>query len=324
MRRAQSRAQPGLIVWMTRLSVAIVIAALLLPLIFIVLINSQDQRSFVISAQSSYVTLTFGDAQPDWRLPDALICEPVEIPRLDASDICGAAFRPRGAPGEVLVSWYAGETISLTLDKQSRLRIASLGDSANIPTGGYIITSPDFWDKTGTMLFHARVTLGQTLSAGTRAYLWSGDWQARETGASTFFFRPGTEIVKQGELTAGTRVSIVDTGGATVMSNGHIARRQSLETMDIAYITDFANSAVSAHYFGVLEPILTRPDWVDVTLTSPALIALAAIFPLLASLGLFLIDTLRRTQPRSRPESEGVNFRQWFLHRTIREARRRK
>lgn len=314
----------SLSIWMTRLSVLTVIAALSLPLVFIVILSNQNERSFVVSAKTSFLSLTFGETQPDWRLPEVLVCEPVDIPRRNAPDACGAAFAPVGSWHELLVSWSSGETVTLASDQDGRLRITALGENSTIPNGGHIVTKQNFWAETGTLLFHAEVTLGQTLASGTRFYLWSGEWQAREAGAANYFFRTRTEIVKEGTLTAGTKAKIQRHDGTTTLSHGHIGQRQTDGLIDISLVTEASDSALSVQYFGVEEPILTQPDWVDVTLKSPVLIAIAAIFPLLASLGLFLTDALHRSEASPQTKTRASKYRRWNIRRTIRSSRRQR
>ncbi|WP_425037416.1 hypothetical protein [Primorskyibacter sp. S187A] len=309
----------------------LVLLALILPLIFTALLSVANQRSYLIEAQTSYLELEFTAQQPDWRLADALVCAPVAIPRLGATDPCGAAAAPEGPRGEVLPEWGAGDVLRLTIDPDGSLRITALSETETLARRGFVLVSPEGWDRSGALLLRAFVTLGQPLASGaTRNYLWSGTWQAREAGRPAFLFGTATEAVKDGTFAAGTRVKILQMDEARdlvpAVSFGHVAKRSDKPVMDVSLVSEFSDARLSIEYDGVPQPVISKPSWVDITLKSPLLIAIATIFPILTSLGLVLKDMLRRfaTDAEGNPAPQTRRPPSWHTRKVLRGLRRRR
>jgi hypothetical protein len=309
--------------WLPSLANLSVILTLAVPILFTFLVNFSSSRSFLIEARTGELELTFGNGANEWRLPDATLCLPAAMPQDEPSAFCDAGSFADGPPAERLIYWRENEKVKVQIMPDGALIIRSLAGTKDIPAGGYLFVSPGIWNESSTLLFLAKTTLGSDIASGTRHYLWSGSWEAREASAATFLFRSETEVVKSGTFAAGARVSVVN-GENDIVSYGHIARRSSDGPMDVTMLSDFDDSSLSIRYYGVQGQVLVRPDWVDVATNSPLLLAIAALFPLLASMALFLSDVLVRSATGLSQESENVSNSNWQIRRLIRSNARRR
>lgn len=59
-------------------------------------------------------------------------------------------------------------------------------------------------------------------------------------------------------------------------------------------ISLLGDTALSVRHFGLRDPVIIRPDWIDVAISSPLLLAMAALFSVLASVGQVLMLGFRR------------------------------
>ena len=274
----------------------LVLVSIALPLAFLIVINVGAKRSFLIEARTSEIILKFGQGPNRWRLPTATLCRPVDIPRPVGDDVCGVAFAPDGQASEWIIDWVNGDTALIRIQPDGVLEIASEGGTHDIPPGGHLIVDPNLWTEVGTLLFQAEATLGADLATGTRHYLWSGNWEAREAGLATNWIRSQTEVVKSGYLSAGATVDVM-IGDASALIYGHIARRDDDGPMDVMMLSEFADTSLLVRHYGVGQAVRIKPDWVDIAISSPLLIALAAFFPVLGGLGFFLFEIERHLAP---------------------------
>ena len=216
------------------------IATLIVLGLGMVLVLTATERSFLVEARTGRIDLTFGQGPNGWRLPNAVLCRPVAIPRRSAADVCGTAAEPEGSSREWLIDWAENDKVSLRSEPDGTLVITSGSGTRDIPAGGRLIVSPSIWDEAGTLLFQAKATIGADLASGTRSYLWSGRWEAREAGSAMFLFRSEAEVVKSGKLASGTKINVVQADGSAALSFGHIARRSDDGPMDVAMVLQFA------------------------------------------------------------------------------------
>jgi len=288
---------------------ALMILMLVLTALMVAALVFGSSRSFLVEARTASLTLTFGTASgPDgtprpagdeWRLTGALACRPAPLPRRGATDPCGAAYAPQGAPGEHILDWAPGTTIRLRNDADGRLTIEIRAGMAarGYPDGTLLILEPAAQRRLGALTFHAAATLGEDMAAGARFYLTGGRWEAREAGRVTSMFRGGvTEIIKTGDFATGARARILKDGEPAQVS-GQVVPAPGGGPMEVTIISEAGDTALGVRHFGVRDEVVIKPDWVDIAVDSPLLLALAAIFSLLAAAKQALVDTTRKDDP---------------------------
>lgn len=280
-----------------RIGLWISATALMLLIVFLALLLFGSSRSFLVEAQTDGLQIEFSEGSNAWRLPSAVLCMPLNAPTLRPDPECGWAAVADGPADEKLVTWADGTIVEVNAERDGGLRIVALnGNTAALPMNAMYIMSHDAWQKTGALTFRAYTTIGQDITAGSRHFLRSGRWEAREVGWVTSFLRSVTEVVKTGELSTGAKVMVTITG-EPALSYGHITlgNGSSDESvgLDVTMISQLGDTALSVRHFGLRDPVVIRPDWIDIAISSPLLLAMAALFSVLASAGQVLMFGFR-------------------------------
>ena len=266
------------------------VLALIFVTIFLALIVFGSSRSFLVEAQTDGVQISFGDGQNLWRLPNAILCVPLDAPSLKPDAVCGQASAPEGQAREWLLDWSDNAVINLHARDDGGLEVNIIEPgSSTLPERGMLILSKSAWRGAGALTFQASVTVGQDMQTGADKFLRDGRWEAREAGIVTSFFRSLTEVVKSGDLSTGSKV-VVLSNGKPAKVYGHVipAREGGLA---VTMISEFGNTALSVRHFGLDDPVLIEPDWIDVAISSPLLLAMAVLFSVLASVSQILSDS---------------------------------
>lgn len=328
------------------LAMFVVVLALSLPVAFTVLLAQSNARSFLVEAETTWLEVDFAPNQGPWRMSDAIICKASETLDLTSDGPCGVLHVPSGDFGEVILNWSSGSVARIMLKPDGVFQVTVQTDTPSLGAKDFVITQPDALQRTGTLRMTGQISIGQPLADGaTTGFTRSGSWQAREAGAEGLLFRSSTETVQQGDLSSGTRVRIwrprkgsdpsekqsgilLEDGPENhlqALSFGHISQYDGEDFLNVSLVTEFADNTLSVKYDGIPEAVHYKPDWVDITVNSPALIAIAAIFPLLASLGLILSDLFRRIgSPEAPMQPAPKATPRWHSRRILRELRRRR
>lgn len=256
---------------------------LIVVTLFLSLIIFGSSRSFLVEARTGGMQISFSEGQNIWRLPNALLCEPLDTPSLIPDATCGQASSPKGSAREWILNWSENTVVNLNSRDDGGLEIAIVdpGGMANAPNG-VLIMSRAAWRDTGALTFRASVIVGQDMQVGAANFLHDGRWEAREAGVVTSFFRSLTEVVKSGELSTGSKVAIL-ADGTPAKVYGHVIPAEQ-GGLAVTMISELGNTALSIRHFGLDQPVLIEPDWVDVAISSPLLLAMAVIFSVLASI----------------------------------------
>lgn len=272
--------------------------ALTLLIVFFALLLFGSSRSFLVETRTDGLQIEFSEGSNAWHLPNAILCLPLEIPAFPPDPDCGVAARADGPADEKLVTWADGTIVEVKSERNGGLRIEALnGNTAALPMNATYIISPDAWPMTGALTFRAYATIGQDMTDGARHYLREGRWEAREAGWVTSLLRSVTEVVKSGDLSTGAKVTIT-VDGEPALAYGHITPGNGPANkdagLDVTMISQLGDTALSVRHFGLRDPVVIRPDWIDVAISSPLLLAMAALFSVLASVGQFLMLGFRR------------------------------
>jgi hypothetical protein len=240
------------------------------------------ERSFLVEAETGRVELTFELSQTTWDLPDATECAPAPRPG-QAHPVCGAAFEPIGGPRTRTIAWPRGARIALAKTRDGDLSVAALESTdPALPVGTRLVVPLETWERMGALAFTARARIGDDMRTGALGYLRSGRWEARESGRVTSALRTVTEVVKQGTFASGAYVEVLH-NGVPARTYGHLDRSDAPGTLSVMLISEVGDTALSVRHFGVERPVTIRPDWVDVAISSPILLAATALLTILAA-----------------------------------------
>ena len=273
-----------------------ILASLLVLLALLALAAAGSDRSFLLEARTNGLSIRFDSAGTAWRLPATQRCVPVEIPDPSRTGPCGPAAAPDGAASEWAVAWPEGTQVDLTRRPEGALEVRVVsGGGAGDPAGTVFVLPARAWPEAGALAFSGAVTLGDDMRTGLRRYLLAGRWEAREAGPVTSLLRGVTEVVKTGELATGAKVSVLR-GDAPARVYGYVT--PGPDALAVTMISEAGDTALSVWHYGLEAPVVLRPDWVDVAVSSPLLIAVATIFTILVSLGQVLTTAGRPAGPR--------------------------
>lgn len=288
--------------------IVFVISAISIVAIFIVGRSVAPERSFQLNFQTTILTLNFVGDVNIWQLPEATICRlrPVPDLRLPVEDGpgCASGVYEVSAETQLLMEFPVGMRADVRLEPSGSMRLlVSSGGNENFPDGTIVLVGASVLNEVGMLPFVAILEGGTSVSSGLRFFLISGRWQAREAGLANSFFRGITEVVKTGTLDRGSRFSVFDDGvPATVF--GHISQGQELgqRFFEVVGLSEPGKTELRIDYYGTTEPVVIRPDWIDSAVSSPTLLALAAVFSLLASVSQVLAETKRAWSTGGRHE----------------------
>lgn len=251
-------------------------------LVFAALVTSGAERSFLVESRSDTVTLTFDRGVNAWSLREAVLCEPVAVPRLGATDACGAAYAPPSVPAEQFIEWRADATVDVGGTRDGGLEVHILGGmEPEFADGSRLLVSPSGWADTGALTFRGGAEVGRDMASNVASYLHSGRWEAREEGPVTSFLRSSTEVIKTGTLATGAVVTVLREDSPAQV-HGHIVPAPE-GGLSVTLLSEFGDTALSIRQFGLDGAVLVKPDWVDVAVSSPLLLAIIGIITVAAT-----------------------------------------
>lgn len=286
--------------WLLRGIRILFVVAVVTFILILTLALTGANRSFLLEAESGRVELTFQVSETTWDLPGAVECAPSDFPALpgQADPACGAAFTPVGEARDRTVTWPQDARVAVGRRADGSVIFTALdATEPALPIGTMIVVPTEEWARMGALAFTAETLIGDDMRSGVRGYLRSGRWEARESGLVTSVVRSVTEVVKQGTFASGALVEVLD-GDLPAKTYGHIDRSGARDTLSITLISEVGRTALSVRHLGVDGPILIEPDWVDIAVSSPLLLAAAVILSILASASQLFSDVFILGKPR--------------------------
>ena len=265
--------------------------------IFIVLIclaigfgTMARERTFSLVATTLGGEITFNGQQNDWQFSEVIRCTMRASPDFRISgeareELCDNALFKVEHLSDIVVSWRDTERIQFRSHPSGGLQIRLDTDSrADMPPGSLLIIPQAAWADHGALAFQGAVQLGGEMATGSTDYLLSGHWEALQTGLATSLVRDITEVVKSGTLVRGSTVDFIKSEG-NVISFGHLTPPDESATgIEVALLTERAPIALRVSYYGLQEPAIFKPDWIDTISSSTLLVALAALLSLIAGI----------------------------------------
>lgn len=282
----------------------------------IVFVTVADKRTFSVVARSLGGEITFQGELNDWLIERGSICKLRDLPDLrippteDASP-CDPRIYTTTVVTDYALEWRDGTVVTWKRHASGALQFSMLeGTSEEMEPGSLLVISDIDWRNHGALAFQGVVRIGSTIATGSDDYLLEGSWQALQSGLAASLFRDVTDVVQSGSLSRGLAVdfhrlgSPKDTDEETVISYGHLTPADGDEKgAIIALLTEHAPVSLRINYFGLREPALFRPDWIDTISSSTMLVAIAVIFSLL----LGILELLNAIALRWNGNSQNIN-----------------
>jgi hypothetical protein len=303
-----------------RFTLVLTILAITLGLIAIQVIGLK--RSFVIEAKSSLLDLVFSGNRNDWQFEQVTICRPAESPdprRAASPDApCPDNIYDIERQAHFTIKWPDGAGARLALDPDGEL-ILKVGMNfpflepggddpdpnrqgeaiapPDLPAGTLILVAADAWIANAALTFEGTATIGQDIRSGVSHYLHDGRWEARQTALFTWWFRPFTEVIKEGRLPHGVEATVVDAEKSPVKVFGYVTPflggdRPAFFT--VVALSEPGHTELRVGQFGLRDPAVVRPDLLDIASSSAIFVAAIAVLTILAALTQILGDLFGR------------------------------
>ena len=264
----------------------IVILGLLM--LAVVLISAKD-RSFLLEAETSGVRLTFHGEANAWNFEEATLCtpRPVPQPRLAAQDdgsgvVCSPVLFETRNLTDHAINWRASSTVDVTIDAAGALSIRLVDNrQPDLPDGAFIVVPANAWARHGALTFSSALRIGDTIASGSRNYLHSGRWEVRQGGLATSLFRDAVEVVKRGDFTLGASVEVYSGSEPATLYGSLTSSGEA--GIHLVALSQRGPVELKLGYFGLHEPTVLRPDWIDRVTSSSTLIALVALMTFVAT-----------------------------------------
>lgn len=262
-------------------------------LALVVLLTFAADRSVLIEAETSGLRLSFSGEANAWRFDTASRCvlRASPQPRLasgqDAETApCSPVLFEIQSLTDHAINWRAGSVVDMVIDSAGALSIHLVErGQTDLPLDSYIIVPAAAWARHGALTFSGTLRLGEPIASGSRNYLHSGRWEMRQSGFATSLIRDIVEVVKRGEVTLGASVEIYS-GARPATMFGSITPSHSANSavdMRVTALSQKGPVELQLRYFGLQDPTILRPDWIDRVVSSSTLMGILAIMTFVAT-----------------------------------------
>jgi hypothetical protein len=254
-------------------------------------------RTFVVDANVSGLDIRFQGQTNYWDLGVATVCAPLETPDFHGKRGDGSCDLRRysEAHGELAVEWKDGATAQIEVEGNKGL-VLTVSDQGNLRDGTRIMVPGSSWTSIGVLSFVGEATLGQPAGSGETKLVLSGSYQVREKPV----WSTRTETIKSGDLRKGESIALVQRlNGEVHMAPvyGYITPGLAHANMlDVGIVSQSGQVAMQVRYFGGKTAAEIAPNWIDRTLSSPLVLALAFIL----SMGIGAAQFAMWTEPGGR------------------------
>jgi hypothetical protein len=244
-------------------------------------------RTFVLEAQATGLNITFSGQFNDWALGPTVVCTPRAkiirtLPR--GSGKCDSRRYLEEAVESFRINWSNGASVEVTSPTPGVISL-EIFEQLEIADRTRLIVERDGWMTTGALTFNGTARIGDQLASGETKMVLSGSYEAREKP----LWSEKTEVLKSGLIRRGESAAVLAetaTGATMAEVYGHITPADGDQP-------GFIVGAVSAPglvflqlgFFGATTPTQIAPNWIDRALTSPLILALAALLSVVLSAG---------------------------------------
>jgi hypothetical protein len=256
-------------------------------------------RTFLVDATVRGLDITFEGQTNYWDLGPVTLCVPLEKLNLRAARGDGAcdARRYVEQQDDLSIEWSDGASVIVERNGATEFSLTVTGQST-LTDRTRIVVAQDNWSMIGTLSFVGYAVLGRPAGSGETRLLLGADYQVREKP----FGSGHTETIKSGTVRKGESVSLIQrtTGTSTLATvYGYITpSTEATDALDIGIVSQAGDIAMSVRFFGGDIPAEIAPNWIDRTLSSPLVLALAFLLSVgLGAVQLFLGVRPFRTTP---------------------------
>lgn len=265
------------------------LAGLIVVFFCVAVIWGSWTRTFLVEARTFGAVLTLRGDTNTWELESAVLCQAkAPDPTAAPNEYCPSVIFAVSESASRVLDWPSGAVISVRLRPDNSLQIEAIsGAMPVLDDGDRLVVPSEAWMRHGVLAVNGAITFGGDIGSGARDYLVSGHWEARQESLASSLFRPTMEIVKQGELSRGASIEIWRSGwlwgqGAEPMRAtvfGHITPSfdQDEPGLIISALSEAARLELHLAYYGLEDAAVIRPDMLDTFMTSPVILAAAAI-----------------------------------------------
>jgi hypothetical protein len=242
-------------------------------------------RTIVLEAQTTGLQITFSGQANDWALGSAVICTPREKidPLLErGAGTCDARRYIERNEENLRINWNREATVVVTALSPGTLTLDVSGQSG-IVDRTRILLDRSSWASVGALTFFGTTQVGFQLASGESKMLLSGSFEIRERP----LWSDSTEVLKSGLIRRGESAAIVQqANGEIKMAEvfGHITPSLTDRLgVTVGVVSSPAPVSLQIGFFGATVPAQITPNWMDRALTSPLILAIAALLSILLS-----------------------------------------
>lgn len=314
--------------WLRKVPVAFILTTFALFVAFLSSAIVGIERSVVIEAQTSRMSLTFEGPSNRWFFRKVTLC-PYGGPPERGSDPdlrlpCPPSSEEPLTREFWTVDWPEGARVTvdirpsgaLIVTLQDALPDLVVGDRVRVVTLGarsILYVAPEDWIRQGALTFEATATFGEAMRPGLSTYLHGGRWEFRQRSLATRFLRSSTELVKEGTLSRGVAVRVVDRLADPELGRvlwfpkygdpepaqmfGHLSPVDDPggpPAFAMVAISEQGLTELEISHFGLRENAIVKPDVIDLAIASPIFIAAITFLSLLAAVTQVLGDLFFR------------------------------
>ncbi len=174
----------------------------------------------------------------------------------------------------------------MRIGESGRIEFYILQDLPDLPKKSLVILPKDFFISQGALSFSGSATFGKTINTGTKFILLDGSYRVREDHVVSSLLGKQTYEVASSELTRGDQVRVVDGHDqkTAALGYGHISRALDVEgAARLVFQSSPGDFALEIASFGMDQPAILKPDWIDSTLASPYVLIVGLFISLVIS-----------------------------------------
>lgn len=242
-------------------------------------------RTIVVEAQTTGLQITFSGQANDWALGEVVVCTPrIKIdPSLGRGPgQCDARRYIEAKDDNFRINWDRNATTIISAITPGTLVLDISGQSEMVDRTRVLLDRQS-WESVGALTFTGTARIGFQLASGESKMLLSGSFEVREKP----FWSDSTEVLKSGLLRRGeSAVVLVERGGKDNMAEvfGHITPSLAERSgVTVGIVSTPGPVRLQIGFFGSTIPTQIAPSWIDRALTSPLILAIAALLSILLS-----------------------------------------
>jgi hypothetical protein len=242
-------------------------------------------RTIVVEAQTTGLQITFSGQANDWALGNVVMCIPREKidPSLErGAGACDARRYIEQNDEDLRINWNREASVVVTALTPGTLTLDVSGQ-LGIVDRTRILLDRSSWASVGALTFFGTTQVGFQLASGESKMLLSGSFEIRERP----LWSDSTEVLKSGLIRRGESAAIVQQANGEIKlaeAFGHITPSPTDRLgVTVGVVSSPAPVSLQIGFFGATVPAQITPNWMDRALTSPLILAIAALLSILLS-----------------------------------------